>query len=148
MDNASKNAGEMIGKLQLQYNRGRQAAITNELVDIITGTLCSLPCGIPAADAAVQVPAHSRRRNGRVSAYTHRPACTRRLIHIRFRTFSFQLDVKFTEGDAPSTREHTLATASLPRGCYKELSTRRCLDPMDPRHSLSAYVHLAESMRP
>ncbi|KAF5384426.1 hypothetical protein D9615_003455 [Tricholomella constricta] len=37
MDNASKNAGEMIGTLQMQYNRGRQAAITNELVDIITG---------------------------------------------------------------------------------------------------------------
>jgi F-type H+-transporting ATPase subunit gamma len=37
MDNASKNAGEMIGTLTMQYNRGRQAAITNELVDIITG---------------------------------------------------------------------------------------------------------------
>lgn len=37
MDNASKNAGDMIGALQLKYNRGRQAAITNELVDIITG---------------------------------------------------------------------------------------------------------------
>jgi ATP synthase F1 gamma subunit len=37
MDNASKNAGDMIGTLQLRYNRGRQAAITNELVDIITG---------------------------------------------------------------------------------------------------------------
>jgi len=37
MDNATKNAGEMIKSLQLQYNRGRQAAITNELVDIITG---------------------------------------------------------------------------------------------------------------
>jgi len=37
MDNASKNAGEMINSLQMQYNRGRQAAITNELVDIITG---------------------------------------------------------------------------------------------------------------
>lgn len=37
MDNASKNAGDMISALQLQYNRGRQAAITNELVDIITG---------------------------------------------------------------------------------------------------------------
>ena len=37
MDNASKNAGDMIGSLTLQYNRGRQAAITNELVDIITG---------------------------------------------------------------------------------------------------------------
>ncbi|KAF8916740.1 ATPase, F1 complex, gamma subunit domain-containing protein [Mucidula mucida] len=37
MDNASKNATDMIGSLQMQYNRGRQAAITNELVDIITG---------------------------------------------------------------------------------------------------------------
>ena len=37
MDIASKNAGEMISRLQMQYNRGRQAAITNELVDIITG---------------------------------------------------------------------------------------------------------------
>ncbi|PKI82306.1 atp3 gamma subunit of the F1 sector of mitochondrial F1F0 ATP synthase [Malassezia vespertilionis] len=37
MDNASKNAGEMITNLNLLYNRGRQAAITNELIDIITG---------------------------------------------------------------------------------------------------------------
>ena len=37
MDNASKNAKDMIGALQMKYNRGRQAAITNELVDIITG---------------------------------------------------------------------------------------------------------------
>ncbi|KAK7460910.1 atp3 gamma subunit of the F1 sector of mitochondrial F1F0 ATP synthase [Stygiomarasmius scandens] len=37
MDNASKNASDMIGSLTMQYNRGRQAAITNELVDIITG---------------------------------------------------------------------------------------------------------------
>ncbi|KAG8691663.1 atp3 gamma subunit of the F1 sector of mitochondrial F1F0 ATP synthase [Ceratobasidium sp. 395] len=37
MDNASKNAGDMIGRLQMQFNRGRQANITNELVDIITG---------------------------------------------------------------------------------------------------------------
>jgi F-type H+-transporting ATPase subunit gamma len=37
MDNASKNAGDMISSLQMQYNRGRQAAITSELVDIITG---------------------------------------------------------------------------------------------------------------
>jgi len=37
MDNASKNAGDMIDSLTLQYNRGRQASITNELVDIITG---------------------------------------------------------------------------------------------------------------
>ncbi len=38
MDNASKNAGDMIDSLTLQFNRGRQASITNELVDIITGT--------------------------------------------------------------------------------------------------------------
>lgn len=37
MENASKNAGEMITNLQLLYNRGRQSAITNELIDIITG---------------------------------------------------------------------------------------------------------------
>jgi len=37
MDNASKNAGDMISSLQMKYNRGRQASITNELVDIITG---------------------------------------------------------------------------------------------------------------
>jgi hypothetical protein len=42
MDNASKNAGDMISTLQMQYNRGRQAAITNELVDIITGSFCLL----------------------------------------------------------------------------------------------------------
>lgn len=37
MDNATKNAGELIGKLTIVYNRTRQAAITTELVDIITG---------------------------------------------------------------------------------------------------------------
>ncbi|EST08565.1 ATPase, F1 complex, gamma subunit [Kalmanozyma brasiliensis GHG001] len=37
MDNASKNAGDMISSLNMLYNRGRQAAITNDLVDIITG---------------------------------------------------------------------------------------------------------------
>ncbi|KAM0756119.1 ATP synthase F1 gamma [Meredithblackwellia eburnea MCA 4105] len=37
MENASKNASEMIDKLTMQFNRMRQAAITNELVDIITG---------------------------------------------------------------------------------------------------------------
>ncbi|KAJ3327892.1 atp3 gamma subunit of the F1 sector of mitochondrial F1F0 ATP synthase [Blyttiomyces sp. JEL0837] len=37
MENATKNAGEMIQKLTLTYNRSRQAAITNELIDIITG---------------------------------------------------------------------------------------------------------------
>ncbi|KAJ3335516.1 atp3 gamma subunit of the F1 sector of mitochondrial F1F0 ATP synthase [Gonapodya sp. JEL0774] len=37
MENATKNAGEIIQKLTITYNRTRQAAITNELVDIITG---------------------------------------------------------------------------------------------------------------
>ncbi len=37
MDSASKNASEMIGKLTLQYNRARQAAITSELMEIISG---------------------------------------------------------------------------------------------------------------
>ncbi|MFT6556686.1 F0F1 ATP synthase subunit gamma [Sneathiella sp.] len=37
MDNATRNAGEMIDKLTLQYNRERQAAITSELIEIISG---------------------------------------------------------------------------------------------------------------
>jgi F-type H+-transporting ATPase subunit gamma len=37
MDSATKNADEMIGKLTLQYNRARQAAITTELIEIISG---------------------------------------------------------------------------------------------------------------
>jgi len=37
MDNATRNAGEMIDKLSIQYNRSRQAAITNELIEIISG---------------------------------------------------------------------------------------------------------------
>lgn len=37
MDNASKNANEMIEKLQLTYNRTRQAVITRELIEIISG---------------------------------------------------------------------------------------------------------------
>jgi F-type H+-transporting ATPase subunit gamma len=37
MDSASKNAAEMIDKLTLQYNRARQAAITSELMEIISG---------------------------------------------------------------------------------------------------------------
>lgn len=37
MDNASKNAGEMIDKLTLQFNRTRQAVITRELIEIISG---------------------------------------------------------------------------------------------------------------
>jgi F-type H+-transporting ATPase subunit gamma len=37
MDNATRNAGELIQKLTIQYNRSRQAAITTELVEIIAG---------------------------------------------------------------------------------------------------------------
>ncbi len=37
MDNATRNAGEMIKKLTLQYNRQRQAQITKELIEIISG---------------------------------------------------------------------------------------------------------------
>ena len=41
MDNASKNADEMIDKLSMIYNRTRQAVITGELVEIITGAAAS-----------------------------------------------------------------------------------------------------------
>ena len=37
MDNATRNAGDMINKLTLTYNRSRQAAITSELIEIISG---------------------------------------------------------------------------------------------------------------
>lgn len=37
MDNATRNAGDMINRLTLQYNRSRQAAITTELTEIISG---------------------------------------------------------------------------------------------------------------
>ena len=37
MDNATHNAGDMIDRLSIQYNRSRQAQITNELIEIISG---------------------------------------------------------------------------------------------------------------
>ncbi|MDG1127511.1 F0F1 ATP synthase subunit gamma [Rhodobacteraceae bacterium EhC02] len=37
MDNATRNAGDMIEKLTIEYNRSRQAVITNELIEIISG---------------------------------------------------------------------------------------------------------------
>ena len=37
MDNATRNAGEMVDKLTIQYNRSRQASITKELIEIISG---------------------------------------------------------------------------------------------------------------
>ena len=38
MESATKNAGEMIKKLTLQYNKQRQAGITKELLEIISGS--------------------------------------------------------------------------------------------------------------
>ena len=37
MDNATRNAGDLVDKLTIQYNRSRQAAITKELIEIISG---------------------------------------------------------------------------------------------------------------
>jgi F-type H+-transporting ATPase subunit gamma len=37
MENASKNAGEVLDKLTLTYNKARQAKITMELIEIISG---------------------------------------------------------------------------------------------------------------
>ena len=37
MDNVTRNAGEMINRLTITYNRTRQAAITKELIEIISG---------------------------------------------------------------------------------------------------------------
>jgi len=41
MENASKNAGEVLKKLTLNYNKGRQAAITTELTEIISGAMAT-----------------------------------------------------------------------------------------------------------
>ena len=38
MDNATKNCDELVDSLTLMYNKARQAAITNELMDIVGGT--------------------------------------------------------------------------------------------------------------
>ena len=37
MDNATRNAGDLVDKLTITYNRSRQAAITKELIEIISG---------------------------------------------------------------------------------------------------------------
>ena len=37
MDNATRNAGELIDTLRLNYNRSRQAQITKELIEVISG---------------------------------------------------------------------------------------------------------------
>ena len=39
MENASKNAKEIFDKLTLEYNKARQARITTELVEIISGAM-------------------------------------------------------------------------------------------------------------
>ena len=38
MESATKNAGEMIDALSLEYNRARQAAITQEITEIVSGS--------------------------------------------------------------------------------------------------------------
>ena len=45
MENASKNAGDMINRFQILFNRTRQAVITGELVEIITGAAASEDSG-------------------------------------------------------------------------------------------------------
>ena len=37
MDNATRNAGDLVDKLTIDYNRSRQASITKELIEIISG---------------------------------------------------------------------------------------------------------------
>ena len=37
MDSATRNTGDMIDKLTIEYNRSRQSVITNELIEIISG---------------------------------------------------------------------------------------------------------------
>ena len=37
MDSATRNAGELIDTLKLNYNRSRQAQITNDLIEVISG---------------------------------------------------------------------------------------------------------------
>lgn len=77
MDNASKNASDMINRLTLQYNRGRQAAITNELVDIITGTCLRITSSFLVFMFGVQVRVRSKRskhcRRGRCRVLACRP---------------------------------------------------------------------------
>ena len=47
MDNASKNADEMIGNLTLTFTRIRQAVITRELIEIISGAAALKATAIP-----------------------------------------------------------------------------------------------------
>ena len=82
MDNASKNAGDMIANLQLKYNRGRQAAITNELVDIITGMSRGWSLYLQSLNCLFQVPVRSERQD--VDRCGRRRVLGCRLAHVIF----------------------------------------------------------------
>ena len=69
MDNATRNAGEMIGKLTLRYNRTRQATITKELIEIISGAGGALN----PIYAALERPAHCRSEDVNMPASANRP---------------------------------------------------------------------------
>ena len=75
MDNATRNAGDMINKLTLNYNRSRQAYITKELIEIISGrrqyNLDVHPAGLGnrgtlAADGTAAIPKPSVARERRM----------------------------------------------------------------------------------
>ena len=82
MDKASKNAGDMIANLQLKYNRGRQAAITNELVDIITGMSRGWSLYLQSLNCLFQVPVRSERQD--VDRCGRRRVLGCRLAHVIF----------------------------------------------------------------
>lgn len=65
MENATKNAGEMITKLSMVYNRGRQAVITNELsklksLDQPVLFYCFLLISLPLFSLSLSLPYYSR----------------------------------------------------------------------------------------
>jgi hypothetical protein len=99
MDNASKNAADMIGALQLKYNRGRQAAITNELVDIITGPcFCLIDIMNDFADVPEQVPVRSEfsgvgNRDGRLDLHVPRHVYRNRTNTLIHSFFAVHLDL-------------------------------------------------------
>lgn len=104
MDNASKNANEMISKLQMQFNRQRQAVITNELVDIIVRRVsCTMMQQILRLNALslFQIPADR---------------CIRALSHVSMR--EWRVDLKAVEDILPSVfaiDELAMKGARLPR---------------------------------
>ena len=80
MDNASKNASDMINRLTMQYNRGRQAAITNELVDIITGAFNCPRMAMPLTRYVFQVPVRSKHSDDHTIGRCRVLGC--RLVHV------------------------------------------------------------------